>query len=67
MIVVQCRFPQFADGLGNSVQAYGLLLVLINLVDLNLQLVQRLCSIFDKYIFSKNTFYCLVIKISISA
>ena len=39
MIVVQCRFPQFADGLENSVQAYGLLLVLINLVDLNLQLV----------------------------
>ena len=58
MIVVQCRFPQFADVLENSVQAYGLLLVLINLVDLNLQLVQRLCSIFDKYIFSKNTFYC---------
>ena len=35
-------FLQFADGLGNSVQALGLLQVLLNLVDLNLQVVQRL-------------------------
>ena len=35
MMVIQCPFPHFADGL-------GLLQVLLNLVDLNLQVVQRL-------------------------
>ena len=37
-----CHFPQFADRLGISVQAYGLIQVLQNLVDLNLHVVQRL-------------------------
>ena len=48
IVVIQCPFPQFADGfpqfadgLGNSVQTLGLLQVLLNLVDLNMQAVQR--------------------------
>ena len=39
-------FSQFADRLGYSVQAYGLLQVLLNLVDLNLQAVERLLNNF---------------------
>ena len=42
MLVIQCQFSQFADRLGISVQAYGLLQVLQNIVDLILQVVQRL-------------------------
>ena len=42
IVVVQCPFLQFADGLGNSVQACGLLHMILNLVDLNLQVVQKL-------------------------
>ena len=42
MAVIQCPFPQFADGLGNSVQAWSLLQVRRNLVDLSLLVVQIL-------------------------
>ena len=48
MVVIQCPFPQFADGLGILVQAWGLLQVLLNHGDLNLQVVQRLLK---KYFF----------------
>ena len=42
MVVIQCPFLQFADRLEHSVQTWGLLQVLLNLADLNLQVVQRL-------------------------
>ena len=44
MVVIQYNFPQFADGLGNFVQAWDLIQVLLNLVDLNLQVVQILLN-----------------------
>ena len=44
MVVIKCHFPQFADGLENSEQAWGLLRELLNLVDLNLQVVHRFFS-----------------------
>ena len=36
IVVIQCHFPHFADGLGYSVQTWGLLQVRLNIV------VQRL-------------------------
>ena len=45
MVVIQCPLPQFADGLENSVQTWGLLQELLHLLDLNLQVVQRLLTI----------------------
>ena len=43
IVVIQCSFPKFADGLGNSVQAWGQLQVIqLYLLYLDLQVVQRL-------------------------
>ena len=53
MVVMQCHFPQFADVLGNSVQKCGLLQVLLNLVDLNLQ-VYSPKSLFKKLFLVKS-------------
>ena len=44
MVVIQCSFPQFADGLGNSMQSWGLLqrLLYLEIVEkLNLSKIRR--------------------------
>ena len=42
IVVIQCSFPQLVDGLGIEVRKWSLLQVLLNLLDLNLQVAQRL-------------------------